>query len=102
MNNRTTIMIALLAVVMMAGAASAAATNTSHTNATIADWDAGVIIANGTHNLTIGFNTTNTTVVNGSEWCWNINITNPTAGDWQWVNISVWNGLIGNLSMATT
>ena len=92
MNNRTTIMIALLAVVMMAGAASAAATNTSHTNATIADWDAGVIIANGTHNLTIGFNTTNTTVVNGSEWCWNINITNPTVGDWQWVNINVWNG----------
>jgi hypothetical protein len=91
MNNRTTIMIAMMAVVMMMGTASAV-TNASHTNATIADWDAGVIIANSTHNLTIGFNTLNDSVVNGSEWCWNINITNPTVGDWQWVNISVWNG----------
>ncbi len=91
MNNRTTIMIALLAVVMMAGAASAA-TNTSGINTTIDDWDAGVIIANGTHNLTIGFNTLNDSVVNESKWCWNINITNPTVGDWRWVNIRVWNG----------
>ena len=77
MNNRTTIMIALLAVVMMMGPASA---------------DTDVIIANGTHNLTIGFNTMNDSVVNASNWTWCINITNPTVGDWQWVNISVWNG----------
>lgn len=83
MNNRTTIMIAMVAVVMMAGMVSAA---------TIPDWDKGVVIANDTHNLTIGFNTTNATVVNGSEWCWNINITNPTGEDFQWISINVWNG----------
>ena len=92
MNNRTIIMAAMVvAVVMMMGTASAA-TNHSHTNATISDWDEDVVIANGTHNLTIGFNTTNATVVNASNWAWCINITNPTVGDWQWVSISVWNG----------
>ena len=88
-----TALLALLILGMVAGTASAVTdTNSSDGKAIISAWETDVVIANGTHNLTIGFNTLNTSAVNDSIWRWNINITTPTNENYQWIDIQVWNG----------
>jgi hypothetical protein len=82
MNNRTTIMIAMMAIAMMMGTASAGINATASTIP-------GSAIANGTDYVNISFTTDNSTLGN-----WSINVTNPlttnqTQLGFNWISLTI-------------
>jgi len=83
MNNRTIIMIAMVAVVMMMGTASAGVADA------VVITDPATAVANVTDYINISFGTTNATFGN-----WTINVTNPLATDgtqleYDWINLTI-------------